>query len=128
MVETDDVHLETLEQFPTKTQSFTRTSTNEQFDTRIPKPKTGATPKLIYGKTLPSLSRKGTSESRGHNTSNRQISHGIAEVTATVTVKLPVELKKERPPHSSCSNIATVPHCDTLNSDMEVLDVEDDLV
>ncbi|CAB3986668.1 patched homolog 1-like, partial [Paramuricea clavata] len=130
-IETEDVQLETMEQFDSETRKFKRDTCNEQFDSRIPKPKTGVTPKQMYGKTLPSLiqNTKPDVRDRPQNTSNIRNSHGIAEVTATatVTVKVPIELKQGRLQEST-SNTAIVPRYNTQNSDMEVVDLEDEFV
>ena len=127
-IQAEDVQLDTMEQFDSKTRKPKR-ETFEQIESRKPNPE--VTAKQMYGKTLPSLTRNTKPDVRGRpqNTSNIRNSHGIAEVTATatVTVKLPVELKQGRSQESS-SNTAIVPRYNRQNSDMEVVDIEDEFV
>ena len=126
MIQTEDVQLEAMQQFDSKSRR-PKHDTSEQFESR--KPKREVTPKQMYGKTLPSLMRntKPDVRSRSQNTSNIRNSHGIAEVTATatVTVKLPVELKQGR---SQETSTAIVPRHDKQNSEMEVVDIENEFV
>ena len=85
----------------------------------------------MYGKTLPSLTRKTNIDSRNRpqNNSNIRNCHGVAQVTATatVTVNLPVELKQGRAQESG-TNTAIVPRINTQKSDVEVVDIEDEFV
>ena len=108
----------------------------DHFDSRTQKPKRGISPRNMYGKTLPSLTRNtkpaSTSDTKAQNSSNIRNSHGIAEVTATTTftVKLPVELKQERlvPAQRPDNNAAIVPRYTPPHGDMQVVDIEDEFV
>ena len=124
-IQTEDVELETMQQHDSKSRKPKR-DTFEQFESR--KANTEVTPKQMYGKTLPSLMRNTKLDMKGRpqNTSDIRNSRGIAEVTATatVTVKLPVELKQGRP-QENCT--AIVPRY-KKNTDMEVVDIENEFV
>lgn len=131
-IETDHVELQTL----------------EQSDSRTWKRKRDISPKQLYGKTLPSLATNTKlslrREERDRPMNTTETSHGIAEVTATatLTVKVPVELKQEKQiplREQSTINTAIVPKYTSPNSDieprhtppkydMEVVDIEDEFV
>ena len=119
MIQTEDVQFENMEQLH-----------SNRFDSQLPKPMTEVTPRQMYGKTLPPLrNTKGGVKDRTQNVSNIRNSQGLAKVTATatVTVNLPVELKKDRK-QGNDSNTAIVPRHKTQNFDMEVEDIEDEFV
>lgn len=97
-------------------ENCTSKKTAEQLDGRKDLNRKDTSPKQFYGKTLPSLT-----ESK-----KAKPSRNIAEVTATatVTVKLPVELKQEKT--EKChDNQAIIPHHTT---DLKVLDLEEEYV
>lgn len=111
--------------------------TMEQSDSRTWKRRTNISPKQIYGKTLPSFNRNNKlslrSEERDRPMNTTKTSHGIAEVTATatLTVKVPVELKQEKQipqREQSTINTAIVPKYTPAKYDMEVVDIEDEFV
>ncbi|XP_028400006.1 protein patched homolog 1-like isoform X2 [Dendronephthya gigantea] len=125
-IETEDVQLQTLDKFDSRTRKLKREA-SDHFDSHFQKTKKEVTPRQMYGKTLPSLTQK--PKLAGLN-DDKNRSRGMAEVTATatVTVKLPVELKQERT-QETCNNKAIIPRYTTSNPDMvEVVDLEDEFV